>query len=401
MEKETMEEKRLPLEGVRIIEMGQLLAGPFCAQLLGDFGAEVIKVEQPDVGDPMREWGREKSDGQSLWWPMVARNKKSITLNLRTSAGQKVIQELCRESDVVVENFRPGTLASWNIGFEDISKINQKIIFVHVSGFGQYGPYSKRPGYGSIGEAMGGLRYIVGDPDSPPSRMGISIGDSMAGTLAALGCLVALRERDRSGKGQEVDASIFESVLAYTESLVTEYQLTGFIRERTGSILPNIAPSNVYPTLDGKMILIAANQDTVFTRLAEAMGQKNMAKDERFRTHGSRGENQEILDSIIIDWSSKIESEELLEILEKHAVPVGKIYRAPEMLEDPHFLERNSIAEVHSERFGSIKMPNVTPQLSETPGEIKWEGPSLGEHNDEIFRSLLGMSTNEIEEAQA
>ena len=396
-----MEEKRLPLEGVRIIEMGQLLAGPFCAQLLGDFGAEVIKVEQPDVGDPMREWGREKSDGQSLWWPMVARNKKSITLNLRTSAGQKVIQELCRESDVVVENFRPGTLASWNIGFEDISKINQKIIFVHVSGFGQYGPYSKRPGYGSIGEAMGGLRYIVGDPDSPPSRMGISIGDSMAGTLAALGCLVALRERDRSGKGQEVDASIFESVLAYTESLVTEYQLTGFIRERTGSILPNIAPSNVYPTLDGKMILIAANQDTVFTRLAEAMGQKNMAKDERFRTHGSRGENQEILDSIIIDWSSKIESEELLEILEKHAVPVGKIYRAPEMLEDPHFLERNSIAEVHSERFGSIKMPNVTPQLSETPGEIKWEGTSLGEHNDEIFRSLLGMSTNEIEEAQA
>tara|TARA_X000001036_G_scaffold424423_1_gene449435 strand:- start:1878 stop:3083 length:1206 start_codon:yes stop_codon:yes gene_type:complete len=401
MKKETMEEKRLPLEGVRIIEMGQLLAGPFCAQLLGDFGAEVIKVEQPDVGDPMREWGREKSDGQSLWWPMVARNKKSITLNLRTPAGQKVIQELCRESDVVVENFRPGTLASWNIGFEDISKINQKIIFVHVSGFGQYGPYSKRPGYGSIGEAMGGLRYIVGDPDSPPSRMGISIGDSMAGTLAALGCLVALRERDRSGKGQEVDASIFESVLAYTESLVTEYQLTGFIRERTGSILPNIAPSNVYPTLDGKMILIAANQDTVFTRLAEAMGQKNMAKDERFCTHGSRGENQEILDSIISDWSSKIESEELLEILEKHAVPVGKIYRAPEMLEDPHFLERNSIAEVHSEKFGSIKMPNVTPQLSETPGEIKWEGPNLGEHNDEIFRSLLGMSTNEIEEAQA
>lgn len=400
MKNDTSVEKRLPLEGIRIIEMGQLLAGPFCAQLLGDFGAEIIKVEQPEIGDPMREWGREKSDGQSLWWPMVARNKKSITLNLRTLEGQKVVQELCKESDVVIENFRPGTLAKWNLGFKDISKINPKIIFVHVSGFGQYGPYSERPGYGSIGEAMGGLRYIVGDPDSPPSRMGISIGDSMAGTLAALGCLVALHECDRSGKGQEVDASIFESVLAYTESLVTEYQLTGFIRERTGSILPNIAPSNVYPTLDGKMILIAANQDTVFARLAEAMGQKNISEDEKFSTHGARGANQEILDSMISDWSSQINSVELLEILEKNSVPVGQIYRAPEMLDDPHFSERNSIAEVHSERFGSIKMPNVTPQLSETPGEIKWEGPNLGEHNDEIFKSLLGMSTSEIEAAQ-
>ena len=400
MKNDTSVEKRLPLEGIRIIEMGQLLAGPFCAQLLGDFGAEIIKVEQPEIGDPMREWGREKSDGQSLWWPMVARNKKSITLNLRTLEGQKVVQELCKESDVVIENFRPGTLAKWNLGFKDISKINPKIIFVHVSGFGQYGPYSERPGYGSIGEAMGGLRYIVGDPDSPPSRMGISIGDSMAGTLAALGCLVALHECDRSGKGQEVDASIFESVLAYTESLVTEYQLTGFIRERTGSILPNIAPSNVYPTLDGKMILIAANQDTVFARLAEAMGQKNISEDEKFSTHGARGVNQEILDSMISDWSSQINSVELLEILEKNSVPVGQIYRAPEMLDDPHFSERNSIAEVHSERFGSIKMPNVTPQLSETPGEIKWEGPNLGEHNDEIFKSLLGMSTSEIEAAQ-
>ncbi len=380
--------------------MGQLLAGPFCAQLLGDFGAEVIKVEQPDVGDPMREWGREKSDGHSLWWPMVARNKKSITLNLRTKEGQDVIKELAKQSDVVVENFRPGTLSSWGIGYEELSEINPGIILVHVSGFGQYGPYSKQAGYGSIGEAMGGLRYIVGDPDSPPSRMGISIGDSMAGTLAALGCLVALHERSNSGKGQEVDASIFESVLAYTESLITEYQLAGFIRERTGSILPNIAPSNVYPTLDGKMILIAANQDTVFTRLALAMDQKDLSTDERFSTHGARGENQELLDSIVSDWTSTIHSDDLIEILKDNSVPAGKIFRAPEMLEDPHFEARNSIADVHSEKFGSIKMPNVAPQLSDTPGRIKWEGPELGMHNEEILKDFLGMSENEIEAAQ-
>jgi crotonobetainyl-CoA:carnitine CoA-transferase CaiB-like acyl-CoA transferase len=393
-------ETRLPLEGIRVLEIGQLLAGPFCGQLLGDFGAEVIKIEQPGIGDPMREWGREKSDGESLWWPTIARNKKSVTLDLRKSAGQKTFIELAKQSDIVVENFRPKTIDNWGIGYADVSKVNSRIIMVHVSGFGQTGPYSSRAGYGSIGEAMGGLRHIVGDPSSPPSRMGISIGDSMAGICAAFGCLVAVRELSLSGRGQEIDAAIYESVLAFTESLVTEYQLTGFIRERTGPIIPNVAPSNIYPTLDNTMVLIAANQDTVFVRLADAMNEPDLKSDERFSSHTARGNNQELLDTIIATWTSTLKSDHLVEVLEEHGVPTGKIYRAPEMLEDPHFEARESIAELPSDKFGSIKMPNVVPKLSRTPGRIRWTGPTLGEHNDEIFRSLLGMSSTEIDATQ-
>jgi formyl-CoA transferase len=393
-------EKRLPLEGIRVIEIGQLLAGPFCGQLLGDFGAEVIKIEQPVIGDPMRDWGREKSDGESLWWPTIARNKKCVTLDLRKDAGQKTFIELAKQSDIIVENFRPKTIDNWGIGYADVSKVNSRIIMVHVSGYGQTGPYSSRAGYGSIGEAMGGLRHIVGDPSSPPSRMGISIGDSMAGICAAFGCLVAVRELSLSGRGQEIDAAIYESVLAFTESLLTEYQLTGFIRERTGPIIPNVAPSNIYPTLDNTMVLIAANQDTVFVRLADAMDEPDLKSDERFSSHTARGNNQELLDTIIATWTSTLKSDHLVEVLEEHGVPTGKIYRAPEMLEDPHFEARESIAELPSDKFGSIKMPNVVPKLSRTPGQIRWTGPTLGEHNDEIFRSLLGMSSTEIDATQ-
>lgn len=390
----------LPLEGIRVIEIGQLLAGPFCGQLLGDFGAEIIKIEQPKIGDPMREWGREKADGESLWWPTIARNKKSVTLDLRNPAGQETFLKLAAQSDIIVENFRPHTLDRWGIGYADISKVNSRLILVHVSGFGQTGPYSSRAGYGSIGEAMGGLRHIVGDPGSPPSRMGISIGDSLAGICAAFGCLVALRELSISGRGQEIDSAIFESVLAFTESLVTEYQITGFIRERTGPIIPNVAPSNIYPTLDEKMVLIAANQDTVFSRLADAMGEPELKSDDRFSTHTARGKNQELLDTMIATWSSTLESDRLIELLEDHGVPTGKIYRAPEMFEDPHFQARKSIAELPSSKFGSIKMPNVVPKLSRTPGQVRWTGPALGEHNDEIFHSLLGMSASEVDAIQ-
>ena len=327
-------------------------------------------------------------------------SKKGITLDYKKPKGKEILLELVKTADIVVENFRPTFLPELNLSYEDLKKVNPNLIMTSISNFGQTGPYSSRAGYGSIGEAMGGLRHIVGDPGSPPSRMGISIGDSLAGICAAFGCLVALRELSISGRGQEIDSAIFESVLAFTESLVTEYQITGFIRERTGPIIPNVAPSNIYPTLDEKMVLIAANQDTVFSRLADAMGEPELKSDDRFSTHTARGKNQELLDTMIATWSSTLESDRLIELLEDHGVPTGKIYRAPEMFEDPHFQARKSIAELPSSKFGSIKMPNVVPKLSRTPGQVRWTGPALGEHNDEIFHSLLGMSASEVDAIQ-
>jgi formyl-CoA transferase len=278
------------LGDVRVIEMGQLLAGPFCGQLLGDFGAEVIKVEPPGSGDPMREWGREKPHGQSLWWPILARNKKSVTLNLRVERGQELARELIATADVLVENFRPGTLERWGLAPDDLWRDNPGLIITRVTGYGQSGPYAARAGFGSIGEAMGGIRYVTGDPDKPPSRAGISLGDELAGTFAALGTLVALHARQRTGRGQIVDAALYEAVLALMESLLPEWEIAGYQRERTGSVLPNVAPSNAYPTADGP-VLIAANQDSVFRRLAAVMGQPELADDVRYATHGARGAN--------------------------------------------------------------------------------------------------------------
>lgn len=390
-----------PLRDVRVIEMGQLLAGPFCGQLLGDFGAEVIKVEPPGEGDPMRQWGREKPYGKSLWWPVIARNKKSVTVNLRSEAGQEVIRELVRHSDVLVENFRPGRLEKWGLGYDQLRAINPKIILTRVTGFGQTGPYAPRAGYGSIGEAMGGLRYIVGQPDAPPSRVGISIGDSLAGTMAALGTLVALHARRETGEGQVVDSAIYEAVLAYMESMIPEYHIGGYIRERTGSILPNVAPSNVYPTADGQMLLIAANQDTVFRRLAAAMDQPELASDARFATHAARGEHLEELDEIVASWSRQRSADELLATLEDNGVPAGRIYRAPEMLEDPHFAARDAIVWLKHPDFGDFPMHNVVPKLDRTPGAVRWLGPELGEHNDEVLRDLLGLDEERVRAATA
>lgn len=390
-----------PLTDLRVIEMGQLLAGPFCGQLLGDFGADVVKVEEPSQGDPMREWGREKPHGKSLWWPVVARNKKSVTLNLRSEAGQSVARRLVEEADILIENFRPGTLERWNLGYDRLAEVNPGLILIRVTGFGQTGPYAHRAGYGSIGEAMGGLRYIVGDPDGPPSRVGISIGDALAGTMAALGGLVAVHARSVTGKGQVVDSAIYESVLAYMESLIPEFQIGGFVRRRTGAILPNVAPSNAYPTADGVSILIAANQDTVFERLASAMDRPELAADPLYATHSARGANQGELDDLIGDWTLQHEAEELLDILEAHAVPAGKTYRASDMLDDPHFLARSSIVDVPTEEFGPLKMQNVVPKLSETPGGVRWAGPELGEHNTEILVDGLGLDEQTIAAAQA
>ena len=381
------------LEGVRVLELGQLIAGPFCGQLLADLGAEVIKIELPGRGDPMREWGK----GEPVWWPVIARNKKCITLDVRSEPGKTIMEELVKKADIVLENFRPGTMEKWGLGYADLARINKGIVMVRVSGYGQEGPYSARAGYGGIGEAMGGLRYIVGDPSTPPSRVGISIGDTLAAMFAAIGALSALQSRNRTGQGQVVDSAIFEAVLGVMESTVPEYDQLGTIRERTGSILAKIAPSNVYPTADNDMIIMGANQDTVFARLCEAMRQPGLAQDEKYSTHTARGENQAELDDLISAWTGQFAADELLALLEEHAVPGGRIYRAPEMLKDEHFIARESIVDVEHPKYDKLKMQNVFPRLSATPGSINWPGPSLGQHNDEIYRELLGYDASELE----
>jgi formyl-CoA transferase len=384
-----------PLEGVRVIELGQLLAGPFCGQLLADFGAEVIKVEAPDGGDPLREWGRERAGGRALWFPIVGRNKKSVTLDLRRPEGQALARRLILGADIVVENFRPGTMERWGLGYAALSAENPRLIMVRVSGFGQTGPYAGRAGFGAVGEAMGGLRHVVGTPDAPPSRVGISIGDTLAATYAALGAVMALHARARTGAGQVVDSAIYEAVLAMMESLITEYQQAGYIRERTGPTLPGIAPSNVYPTADGQDILIAANQDTVFRRLAAAMGRPELATGAGYATHVARGERQVELDALIADWTRTREAAALEALLEEAGVPAGRIYRAPEIMADPHVAARQAIVRVMHHEYGELAMQNVVPRLSATPGQVRHAAPALGADTAEVFARLLGIGEPE------
>lgn len=386
-----------PLADLRVIEMGVLLAGPFCGQLLGDYGAEVIKIEQPGLGDPMRNWGQEKPHGKSLWWPVIARNKKSITLNAREVEGQEIVKQLVEEADILIENFRPGTMERWNLGYEELARVNPRLIMVRVTGFGQTGPYSPQAGYGAIGEAMGGLRYVVGERDRPPSRIGVSIGDALAATFATLGALSAIHARETTGRGQVVDSAIYEAVLSMMESLIPEYQLGNYIRERSGSILPNVAPSNSYPTRDGDY-LIAANQDTVFKRLVQAMGRPELGEDERYATHGARGLHQQELDDIIAGWTRDFSSAELRQLLNEYGVPNGKLFTAPDMLENEHYAARDAIVSINHPALGDIKMQNVFPKLSETQGKVKWCGPELGQHNDEIYREMLKFSEEKIAE---
>ena len=387
--------KNGPLADLRVLELGTLLAGPFCGQLLGDFGAEVIKIEPPGQGDPLRVWGRQEQGEASLWWPVVARNKKAITLDLRQAEGQSVLKELVAKADFLVENFRPGTLEKWGLGWAELAAINPRLIMIRVSGFGQTGPRARDPGFGAIGEAMGGLRYVVGDPSTPPSRMGISIGDSLAATFACVGALSALHYREKTGRGQVVDSAIYEAVLNMMESLITEYDKRGFIRERTGAILPNIAPSNIYSTRDG-MVLVGANQDTVFKRLCVAMGEPELAADPRYSTHQARGANQRELDERIGAWAAGLTTTEVLDILRQPetAVPSGLIYRAPDMLADPHFKARNAIVTTQHPHFGELRMQNVAPKLSATPGSIRTPSPELGQHNNEVYLQLLGMGAD-------
>jgi formyl-CoA transferase len=391
-----------PLSDLRVLELGTLLAGPFCGQLLGDLGAEVIKIEPPNQGDPMRVWGQQQQGEASLWWPVVGRNKKGVTLDLRQAEGQALLRDLVAKTDFLLENFRPGTLEKWGLSYAELAKINPKLIMIRVSGFGQTGPRAKDPGFGAIGEAMGGLRYVVGDPSTPPSRMGISIGDSLAATFACLGALSALHYREQTGHGQVVDSAIYEAVLAMMESLITDYDQRQFIRERTGAILPKIAPSNIYPTKDG-MVLIAANQDTVFSRLALAMGEPELARDPNYATHQARGAHQAELDARIGRWSATLTNVEVLEILARPdtAVPSGLIYRAPDMLDDPQFVARNAIISTQHPVFGELKMQNVAPKLSATPGGVRSPAPELGQHNDEVYLGLLGLTAERYAELKS
>ena len=386
------------LKDIRVVELGQLLAGPFCGQLLGDMGAEVIKVEPPVQGDPMRNWGH---GDMKLWWEVVARNKKSVAINLRVPEGQELIRKLAATADILIENFRPGTIEKWGLGPDVLHAINPRLIIVRVSGYGQTGPYSERAGFGGIGEAMGGWRYIVGDPDRPPSRMGVSIGDSLAATYGCMGALAALHARERTGKGQIVDSALYEAVLQVMESLIPEYMVAGHIRRRSGSILEGIAPSNVYRCSDGEY-LIGANQDAVFTRLCQAMQQPELASDPRFATHRARGENQKLLDELIEAWTLTLTVAEVEALMIEYAVPAGKMYRAPEMLADPHFEARGTLVEVDSPRWGRFKMQNCFPLLSETPSAVRTLAPAaVGEHNEEVLGGLLGLSDQEREALKA
>lgn len=387
----------LPLEGLRVLELGTLIGGPFTGRLLADFGAEVIKIEPPDKPDPMRAWGKQK-DGEGLWWPIQSRNKKSITLNLRVEEGQEVFRDLANKADIVIENFRPGTLEKWNIGYNQLSEQNPGLIMVRTSGYGQTGPYKDRAGFGSVGEAMGGLRYVTGFPDRPPSRIGISIGDTLAALFATIGCLVSIQERSKSGKGQVVDTAIYEAVFSTMESIVPDYDLTGYIRERMGNVLPGVSPSNIYLTKDETYIVIGANADNVFRRLCNAMDRPELAGDPKYATHHNRGVNMTCLDQLIESWTKTLPADECLKILEENGVPSGPIYNAKHIFEDPHYKARDMLLTLEHPKLGEFLMPGIVPKLSRTPGKVKHVGAeTLGKNNEEVYLGILKYSQKKMD----
>jgi succinyl-CoA---D-citramalate CoA-transferase len=381
-----MTDSKRPLDGLRVIELGQLIAGPFCGQLLGDFGAEVIKVEAPGLPDPARGWGAVKKEDIGLFWPIIGRNKKSVTLNLRVEEGQAILRKLVKTADVLVENFRPGTLERWGLGPDVLHELNPRLVITRVSGYGQTGPESHKAGYASVGEAKGGLRYLIGEPDRLPARAGVSLGDTMTGTFAALGTMMALFAREKSGKGQVVDAAIYETVMAFMESLIPEYALMGHTRERSGPILPRIAPSGVYPCSDG-MVIIGANQDSLFRRLSAMCGTK-WSDDARFATHDARGENQLELDEMISNWTKQRKMVDVLATCEENGIPCGPVNRAKEMLEDAHIAARDAIIRVAHPVLGDVPMQGVFPKLSDTPGGVEGTSPGLSEHTEDVLAQL-------------
>ena len=390
-----------PLAGIKVLELGTLIAGPFCSRMLAEFGAEVIKVESPDGGDPIRQW-RVLKEGNSLWWSVQSRNKKSITLNMKDLRAQDIARQLALDADIIIENYRPGVLEKWNLGYEQLRAINPALIMVRLSGYGQTGPMRDAPGFGAIGESMGGIRYVSGHADRPPVRIGISIGDSIAALHGAIGALMALRHRDvtggrwngktgedcTAGQGQMVDVALYEAVFNMMESLVPEYDYAGVIRERTGGALPGIVPSNTYTTADGENIVVAGNGDAIFKRLMRAIGRDDMADDLELANNAGRVLRVTEIDGAIQSWCQQQPIDVALEVLKAADVPVSKIYSVRDMLQDPQFLARKMF-EQHAFKDGSpIKMPAVTPKMSETPGSTRWLGPELGEHNQTVLASL-------------
>lgn len=375
-----------PLSDIRVVEMGQLIAGPFCGQLLGDMGAEVVKIESPQ-GDPMRLWGQSKTPTA---WRVIARNKYAVEADLRSPEGQQLARDLIMEADILIENFRPGTMEKWGLDPVELLRAKPGLIIVRVSGYGQTGPYASRAGFGGIGEAMGGWRRIVGDPSLPPARVGVSIGDSLAATYGCLGALAALHHREKTGEGQIVDSALYESVLQVMESLIPEWAVGGYKRQRTGSILPGIAPSNVYPCSDGEY-MIGANGDAIFGRLCQAMGRPELAADERYATHLARGRNQTELDDLIAEWTRTLTVDELDRLMIEYAVPAGRIYDAEDMMADPHFKAREAIITVDDPVLGPTPMQGVFPKLSATPGSVRRPAPrEVGQDTKDILARWLG-----------
>ena len=376
-----------PLEGVRVIELGSLIAGPYAGALFAQFGADVIKIEPPTIGDPLRKW--RKMDGDtSLWWYSQSRNKQSLTLNLKDPDAQEVLRRLVSEADVLIENFRPGTLEKWNLGWECLSKVNPRLVMLRVSGYGQSGPKAGQPGFAAIAEAIGGLRYLIGYPDRAPVRTGVSIGDTLASLYGVIGALMALRHAEATGDGQVVDVSLVESVLAVTESLIPEYGADGTIRERTGSSLPGIAPSNTYTTRDGRYLVLAANGDSIFNRLMHAIGRPDIADDPQFKHNDGRAKASDELDTILGAWSASVTLTEALDILEAAEVPASGINSVAEVFEDAQIQARGSIERHALESGLNLCMPAAVPKLTKTPGGTRWLGPKLGEHNESILESL-------------
>jgi formyl-CoA transferase len=377
-----------PLAGLKVIELGTLIAGPFCARLLGEFGAEVIKIEAPKGGDQIRGWRKMVGD-TSLWWYVQARNKKSVTVDLRVPEGQEIVRRLAKEADIVVENFRPGALEKWNIGWPQLSAINPKLIMVRLSGYGQDGPYRDRPGFGVVAESMGGMRYVTGYPDRPPVRMGISIGDSIAALHGVIGAMMALHHRNANGgKGQVVDVALYESVFNMMESLIPEFDVLGFKRERAGNALPGITPSNTYPTRDGKYVIIGANNDSIFKRLMRAIGRGDLADDPSLDTNAGRVPRTAELDKAIEDWTRTHDLDHLLGVLDEAEVPSGRVYDAEDIVQDTHYQARRMLEQWKLPDGTPMKIPGVVPKLADTPGSTRWLGPKLGEHTDDVLGAI-------------
>jgi crotonobetainyl-CoA:carnitine CoA-transferase CaiB-like acyl-CoA transferase len=389
-----------PLQGVRVIEIGTLIAAPFAARLMGEFGAEVIKIESLGQGDPLRKW-RKLHEGTSLWWYLQSRNKKSLSLNLKSAEGIDIVKRLAESADVLIENLRPGALEKLGLGWDVLHALNPKLTLVRISGYGQSGPYRDRPGFGAIGEAMGGIRYTTGTPGSPPARVGVSLGDSLASMHAVMGALMSLlRVKTGQGDGQVVDVSLAESVFNVMESLVPEYDMLGHVRERSGGALPGIAPSNTYPTADGAYVVIAGNSDPIFKRLMQAICRDDLGENPAFAHNDGRAAQSDLLDAAISAWSSARPIDEVLKALEQAEVPAGRIYNVADIVADPHYQARGMILDAELPGGASVKMPGIVPKLSDTPGSVNWQGPALGQHTDSVLGEL-GMTAADIAQLKA